>query len=320
MVRLFVLAMLAWNAMASSAGCQEYPSRPVRVIVPTAAGSGYDFVARLVSENLQAELGQAVIVENRVGAVGQIAAQAVIASADDGYTFLYAGLGDMILSPALKTLPYDAAEAFRPVSLVASFSFALLARNDLPESTISDLIRFSRANPGKRTIGHPGLGSGQHIASALLKRAAGMDLFDVQYRSGPAMYADLLGGRIDMFFDNVNNAMSQVESGNLKALMVTAADRAAVLPGVPTASESGIPAATLEAWSGFFARSTVPDAIATKVGESVSKALRNPALVSRLRGNGWKPLDLSGPPALRFVADERVKWPSTLRQTGVSAE
>ncbi len=314
------LALSFIVALYGPAQAQSGASGQIRIVVPTSPGSGYDFVGRQMAEKLRVELGVATVVDNRVGAVGQIGAQAVIAAPADGNTLLVAGLGDLVLTPALKTLPYDPAIEFRPVVLVASFSFVLLARNELPEATLKDLVAFASSNPGKRSIANPGLGSGQQVAAALLKRASKADFLDVQYRSAPAVYTDLLGGLVDMTFDNVAVSRSHIEAGRLKAFMVTASTRHPLLPQVPTATELGLPDATMESWSGLFARASVPQATIDRLRDTSIKTLQDPALQSSLQAGGWRVLGLGGAQADEFLKQERAKWPGLLKEAGVRAE
>src|SRR5579871_5357787 len=176
-------ALLAFLAGTMPAMAQNYPSKPIRIIVPTAPGGGYDFIGRLLADRLPAALGQSVIVENRAGAGTVIGTQAAATAAPDGYTLLIAGLANLAFSSGLyDKLPYNPTGDFVPVALVGSFTYALVARKDLPQSTVGDVIRFAAANPGKLTIATAGNGTGQHIAAALLKREAKIDLLEVPYK------------------------------------------------------------------------------------------------------------------------------------------
>jgi hypothetical protein len=206
-----------------------YPAKPVRVIVPSAPGGGYDFVGRLLGDKLGAELGQPFIVENRVGAGTLVGTQAAAASAPDGYTLLVGGLANMAFNLGLHKDPrYDPVADFTAVALVGAFTYALVARKDLAQSTLREVLDFARAHPGKLTIATSGIGTGQHISAVLLKRLANVDLLEIAYKGAQPAYVDLLAGRVDLFFDNTTTARPFIADARVKPIVTSGAARPAV--------------------------------------------------------------------------------------------
>ena len=195
------------TAAVFSAAAQTYPAKPVRIIVPSAPGGGYDFIGRLAAEKFSQEFGQGFVVENRVGAGTLVGTQAAAAAPADGYTLLVGGLANMAFNPGLhKDLRYDPVADFTPIAMVGAFTYALVGRKDLAPSTLRQLIDYARANPGKLTIATSGIGTGQHVSAVLLKRLANIDLLQVAYKGAQPAYIDLLAGRVDLFFDNTTTA------------------------------------------------------------------------------------------------------------------
>jgi tripartite-type tricarboxylate transporter receptor subunit TctC len=318
----FVLAVvLAALACSAPAQAQNFPAKPVRLVVPTGPGGGYDFIGRHLAEKLSEELGQQFIVENRAGAAGQIGTQVVAASAPDGYTLLVGGLGNITWVPALfRNVPYDAPNDFVPVAIVAAFSYALIARSSLPQASLQDVLAFARANPGKLSIANPGPGTGQHVAAALLKHFANVDVLHVSYKSAQQAYPDLLSGRVDLFFDNTSTVRPHVEGGRVKALAVSSSERSPLLPQVPAAREAGLPGVELESWIGLFAPAKTPRPVIERVRTATAKTMQTADMLSRLQAGGWRSISMSGSETEAFVRAEAAKWPPLLRQAGVAAE
>ena len=312
----FLAAMLA----ASTVLGQGYPARPVRIIVPSTPGGGYDFIGRVLAERLPRELGQTVVVENRSGAGTLLGTQVAAAATPDGYTLLVGGLANIALNPGLYMDPgYDPIRDFTPVALVGSFSYALVGRSDLPQTNIRDVVSFARANPGQLTLAAGGLGSGQHVAGVLFQRLAKADLVTIQYKGAQPAYVDLLAGRVDLFFDNTTTALPFVKSGRVKALVISGAARDPLLPDVPTGKEAGIDGLVLESWIGLFAPARVPKAVIARLRDSVEKVMQAPDLRARMEAGGWRILSILPDETDAFVRAEVRKWPAFLRQAGISA-
>jgi tripartite-type tricarboxylate transporter receptor subunit TctC len=303
------------------AHAQSFPSKPLRLVVPTGPGGGYDFIARQLADRLPSEVGQPVVVENRAGAAGQIGSVAVAGAPADGHTLLVGGLGNMTWVPALyKNVQYDALADFAPVAIVAAFPFVLVSRSELPHATLQDIVRFGRANPGRLTIANPGPGTGQHISAAMLQHLAGMALVHVSYKSAQQAYPDLLSGRVDLFFDNVATIRPHIESGRVKAFAVSSVERSRLLPNVPTAREAGLPGYEVESWIGLFAPAKTPRPAVEQLRTAVGRAMGSAEMRGRLQAAGWRVFALSAAQTDGFLKAEADRWPPLLREAGVKVE
>ena len=312
--------VIAMTALAGTAFAETWPSKPIRLIVPTAAGGGYDFTGRVLADKLAAELGQPIIVDNRTGAGTVMGTQAAATSPADGYTLLVGGLANMAFNPGLyDKLPYKS-EDFTPIALVGSFSYTLVARKDLPQSTLMQVIDYARANPGKLTIATAGSGTGQHVAAALLKSVAKIDLLEVPYKGAQPVYTDLFGGRIDLFFDNTSTAKPFIEGNRAKAIVTSSASRDPLLPQVPTGKEAGLGGLVLESWIGIFAPARTPAPAVERLRVAMAKVMQSPDLRHRLEGYGIRPSSMTPAQTDQLLKDEYQKWPQFLRQAGIKAE
>lgn len=306
---------------ASAAVAQDYPARPVRIIVPSAPGGGYDFIGRLLAEKLPKELGQTFVVENRAGAGTLLGTQVAAAATPDGYTLVIGGLANMAFNPGLYKEPrYNPVTDFTPIALVGSFSYLLVGRSDLPQANVRDLVQFARANPGKLTMAAGGTGSGQHVAGVLLTRLAKVDIVTVQYKGAQPAYVDLLAGRVDLFFDNTTTALPYVKSGRVKPLVLSGQAREPLLPDVPTGKEAGLDGLVLESWIGPFAPAKMPGTTIDRLRQAVAKVMQAPDVRTRLETSGWRILSMPPKETEAFVKAEVQKWPAFLRQAGVKAE
>jgi tripartite-type tricarboxylate transporter receptor subunit TctC len=300
---------------------QAYPSRPVRIIVPTTPGGGYDNLGRLVAERLSPELGVGVVVENRTGGGTLVGTQVAAAATPDGYTLVVGGLANMALNAGLYKNPqYNPATDFIPIALVASFSYCLVARRDLPQSTLAELLAYARANPGKLNMATGGTGSGQHVAAVMLRRLGNIQMVEIPYKGAQAAYTDLVGGRVDLFFDNTTTAQPLIEAGRIKAIATSGSQRDKSLPGVPTATEAGLPGMVLESWLGIFAPARTPPAAVNRLREAMSRVVAQPDLRKRLEDGGWRMLDQDAASTEQFVRAEAERWPTFLREAGISGE
>jgi tripartite-type tricarboxylate transporter receptor subunit TctC len=300
---------------------QAYPSRPVRIIVPTTPGGGYDNLGRLVAERLSPELGVGVVVENRTGGGTLVGTQVAAAAAPDGYTLVVGGLANMALNAGLYKNPqYNPATDFIPITLVASFSYCLVARRDLPQSTLAELLAYARANPGKLNMATGGTGSGQHVAAVMLRRLGNIQMVEIPYKGAQAAYTDLVGGRVDLFFDNTTTAQPLIEAGRIKPIATSGSQRDKSLPGVPTATEAGLPGMVLESWLGIFAPARTPPAAVNRLREAMSRVVAQPDLRKRLEDGGWRMLDQDAASTEQFVRAEAERWPTFLREAGISGE
>lgn len=313
-------AVLTLACALMPALAQDYPLRPVKVIVPSAAGGGYDTVGRLLADKLSEEFRQPFVVENRPGAGAVVGTQAALNAPADGHTLLVGGLANFGLTPGLyDKLPFDPAADFVPLGLVATFSYTLIARKDLPFSTPAQLMAFARDNPGKVSIATAGAGSGQHIAAALLEKLAQVDLNIIAYKGAQPAYNDLLGGRVDLFFDNTATAKPLLEADRIKAVLTSSNGRDPLLPSVPAAKELGLDL-VLESWIGLFAPARTPAAVLDRLRASVAKVAQAQDLRKRFESAGFRPLSMSAAETDRFFKAEVARWPSLIRQAGIKAE
>ena len=316
---------LAALAMAVPPICQAqsnaYPNKPVRVIVPQPPGGGFDFVGRLLADRIGKQMGQSFVVENRPGSGTLIGTDAVAKSAPDGYTLLVGSVSNLALNPGLyRNLPYDSLKDFEPLGLAAAYSYTLIARKDLPFSSLADVVAYARANPGKLTYASAGNGSGQHVLAAVLWHLAGVSITHVPYRGAQAAYQDLLGGRVDLFFDLAPTARGQVDAGTVKALAVSGAARNPMHPAVPTIKESGVADLDLESWFGLFAPAKTPLEVMDRLRTDLARVIAAPDVGDALRKAGGRPLSLGTAETRTLVQGDVQRWTRLIQEAGIKAE
>jgi tripartite-type tricarboxylate transporter receptor subunit TctC len=266
-------------------------------------------------------LGQGAVVENRPGSGTLVGTDLVAKAPADGYTLLVGSVSNLALNPGLyPNIPYDSLRDFEPVGLAVAYSYTLVARKDLPFNTLRELIAHAKANPRKVTYASGGSGSGQHVLAAALWNLAGVELVHVPYRGAQAAYQDLLGGRVDVFFDLSPTARPQVEAGNLKALAVSGTARLPFHPEVPTVIETGVANLDLESWFGLFVPSKTPADVQERLRVELSRIIQSPDLVDTFRKAGGKPLSLSGEQAKALVKRDVDRWSKITRDLGIKAE
>jgi tripartite-type tricarboxylate transporter receptor subunit TctC len=262
-----------------------YPAKPIKLIVPLAAGGGIDFTARATAQKLSDVIGQQVVVENQGGAGGTLGINAVARAAPDGYTLLYHSVSGVVSSVVGKDLPYDWLRDLAPVSLVTRFAPVLIINPSLPARDLKEFIALAKASPGKFSYGSSGPGTGIHLASELFKAAAGVDILHVPYRGNAGVMPDLLAGRIDMLIDGVPAQAKNIDSGQVRALAVTTRSRSSALPNVPTMIEQGIDY-EVPYWTAIYAPAATPKAIVGKLAAEIAKAMKDPGVVARLKDVG----------------------------------
>ena len=298
-----------------------YPSRPLRVIVPQPPGGGFDFVARLLAERLGKVLGQSVVVENRTGSGTLVGTDLAAKAAPDGYTLLMGSVSNLALNMGLyNNLSYDSLRDFEPVGLAVSYSYTLMARKDLPLDSLKEVVAYAKANPGKLTYASAGNGSGQHVLAAALWHLAGVDIVHVPYRGAQAAHLDLLGGRVDVFFDLSSTARVQVDAGTVKALAVSGAERNPMHPDVPTIVETGVAQLELESWFGYFMPSKTPADIQTHLRTDLASVIAMPDLQETFRKAGGKPMNLSVEQTRELVKRDVERWSKLVRDLGIKSE
>lgn len=314
------LPALALAGLAPAAWAQAYPSRPLRVIVPQPPGGGFDFVARALADRLGKQLGQSVVVENKTGSGTLVGTEAAAQAAPDGYTLLMGSVSNIALNMGLyDKLSYDSLRDFEPVGLAVSYSYTLMARQDLPFNSLKDVVAHARANPGKLTYASAGNGSGQHVLAAALWHLAGVNLVHVPYRGAQAAYQDMLGGRVDLFFDLSSTARGQIEGGRVKPLALSGAERNPMHPDVPTIIETGVAQLDLESWFGYFVPSKTPAEVQERLRSELARVIAQPELQETFRKAGGKPLALSTEQTRALVRRDVERWTKLVRDIGIKA-
>lgn len=311
---------LALAGLAPAAWAQAYPSRPLRVIVPQPPGGGFDFVARALGDRLAKQIGQSVVVENRTGSGTLVGTEAAAKADADGYTLLMGSVSNIALNMGLySNLSYDSLRDFEPVGMAVSYSYTLMARNDLPFTSLKDVVAYARANPGKLTYASAGNGSGQHVLAAALWHLAGVNVVHVPYRGAQAAYQDLLGGRVDLFFDLSSTARGQVDGGKVKALALSGAERNPMHPDVPTITETGVAQLDLESWFGYFVPSKTPAEVQARLRAELAQVIAQPELQETFRSRGGKPLSLNTEQTRALVRRDVERWTRLVRDIGIKA-
>src|SRR5262245_30744013 len=305
-------AGLALLASAAVATAQDFPSRPVTMVVPFPAGGPLDAVARIMAERMRVALGQTIVVENVGGASGTLGIARVIRATPDGYTIVAGGLPTNVLNGAVMTLPYDPFD-IQPIALTIRAPLLVVARKSMPANDLNELIAWLKANPGKATQGTGGVGATSHIAGLFFQQLSGTRFALVPYRrAGPAMQ-DLLSEQIDLMIDPASGTLPQARAGNLKAYAVTDDHRLAVAPDIPTAAEAGLPGFQIVNWQGFFAPKGTPPAVVERLNAAIVETLADPAVRSRLIDLGQEifPREQQTPAALGALnkADIEKWWP-----------
>jgi tripartite-type tricarboxylate transporter receptor subunit TctC len=316
-----MMAAVAVCVLVAPAAAQDYPTKPIRIIVPFGPGGGGDIVGRIFGQVLQDKLGQPVIIENKPGAAGTLGNEAVARGNKDGYTIGVMTAGQIIAGAMNKSLRYDTATAFEPISMVATASLIIVARPDFPASSAQELIKAAKANPGKITVASPGFGATQHMSAELFKQTAGVDMLAVQFRTSPEAITAVLGKQVDVLFDTVLAVIGQVQSGQLKAIAVTSKDRFPIVPDVAAAAESGLlPGYDVSTWYGFFGPRGIPPEIVAKLNRVLNESLKDEAVRDKLTKAGVT-VQGSTPEAFgKFMARELARWNKVREAAGIERQ
>jgi tripartite-type tricarboxylate transporter receptor subunit TctC len=314
---LAVSAAALLGAMRAASG-EDWPVRPLRVIVPFGPGGGSDIVGRIVAQSLQEKLGQPVVVENRPGAAGTLGNEAVARADKDGYTLGIMTAGQIIAAVMNKSLRYDTLTAFDPVSQVATAGLIIVTRPDFPANDVKQLVAAAKANPGKISFASPGFGATQHLTAELFRQTTGIDVLHVPFRTSPDAISAVLGKQVDVLFETVSAVLGQVQSGQLKALAVTGRDRFPAVPDVPTAIESGVlPGYDVTTWYGVFAPRGVPPEIIAKLNKTINHSLAEEVVQKRLTIAGVV-VRGSTPEAFgEHMAREFARWNAVREAAGI---
>jgi tripartite-type tricarboxylate transporter receptor subunit TctC len=322
-LRLALAALLLFAGSFSSLHAQPntYPNKVVKVVVPQPPGGGFDFVGRLLADRMGKQMGQSFIVENKPGSGTLIGTDFVAKAAPDGYTLLVGSVSNLAINPGLyRNLPYDSLKDFEPIGLAVAYSYTLMARKDLPLASLKDVITYAKANPRKLTYASAGNGSGQHVLAAALWHLAGAEITHVPYRGAQAAYQDLLGGRVDLFFDLSPTARVQVDAGTVKALAVSGNVRNPMHADVPTILETGVAALELESWFGYFAPAKTPSDVLARLRSQLAQVIAAPDVVDIFRKAGGKPMSLNTAETRALVQRDVERWTKLVRDADIKAE
>ena len=318
MLRMFA-ALAATLIATTTALAQQYPSNPVRFVVPYAAGGATDHIARVIGERLSAHLGQPFVIDNRPGAATLLGAQLVAKAEPDGYTLLMATSTTLAINASLyKSLPYDPVKDFAPISLAIQHPFVLLVDPKLPVHNVKELVALAKSKPGQLAYASGGSGSFPHLAMALFQAMTGIDVIHVPYKGSAPALTDLMGGQVAMIFDNT--ALTYVKSGRIRALAVTTKDRLIVMPDVPTLQEAGVPGYELAAWQGVIAPAGTPRPVVDKLNANIVQLLREPETIARLTGDGGQIITSTPDQFASYIKSEIGRFAKIVKDSGAKVE
>ena len=308
-------------ALSPVAAAQNYPTKPIRLVVPFPAGGTTDILARAAAQKLSEALGQQVVVDNRPGAGGNIGADIVAKSAPDGYTLLMGTVGTHAINPSLYTkMPYDHFKDFVPVVLVAGVPNVLVVTPSLPVNSVQDLIKLAKDKPGQINFASSGSGTSIHLSGELFKTMTGVEMTHVPYKGSSPALTDLMGGQVQLMFDNLPSALPQIRGGKLRALAVTSTKRAPALPDVPTMAESGLPGFEASSWFGVLAPAGTPPAVVTRINTEINKWLQSPEAREQLLGQGAEAAGGSPQQFVAHIRAETEKWAKVVKASGAKAD
>jgi tripartite-type tricarboxylate transporter receptor subunit TctC len=310
------LALLA----AAAAFAQDFPNRPVRVITPFAAGNTLDTALRIVGEKWKETSGQTLIIENKPGGAGFIAAQAAAAAAPDGYTMLLGGSGMMTINPhTFARLPYDPEKSFRPVTNFLGSALVFAAHPSVPANTLPEFIAWAKANPGKVSFASFTAGNSSHFAGILLNKRAGIEMLHVPFNGTPPAVQNLIGGHVQVAFLPLLAVKPHLDAGKVKVFAVTSEKRSPLLPNVPTFSEEGYPDLDIYIWAALLVPAATPDALVSRLNADLTKALRSPEVIEKFRVMDFTPLPSTPDEFSAFMKKDSARWQEAVRLSGFKA-
>ena len=324
-IRVSLAAALAVGLLGSyQAAAQDWPTRPLTLIVPFSPGGGVDASARVQAQRMSEILGQPIVVENIGAAAGMAGGQRVATAAPDGYTFLVGNTGTHAYNQSLYKKPlYNAASDFQPVGLMTESPRILIARKDLPVNNLQEFIAYAKQNQTKMQYGSAGVGSGTHLPCALLNMAMGVDITHIPYRGAGPVMQDLIGGRLDYMCDTIQTGAAQANSNTVKGIAVMSAKRVPIIPDVPTTGEQGLPGVEATVWNAFFFPKGTPEPIVRKLNQAMRDTLEDPVIRKRLEAFGLEivPPEQRTPEYLaKFLPEEIARWGKVIKAAGISAD
>jgi tripartite-type tricarboxylate transporter receptor subunit TctC len=321
--RILMIAAAAGGlslAAAHTASAQDFPRKPVTIVASAAPGGGVDLITRAIARALSEQWKQPVLVENKAGASGMIGSEQVARAAPDGYTLLTVSLSHATNPSLYKKMPYNTVADFTPLSLLAKLPIALVVTKSLPVNSVKELIDYAKANPNKLNCGSGGNGTSQHLSCELFKSLAGVQIQHVPYRGVAAAGVDVIGGRIEMMFDQISFAEKNARAGNVKALAVTTPRRSPLMPELPTLDEAGVPGYASETWFGLLGPAKMPAELANRIQADLARAMTRPEVQQALASQNFE-LVWSTPAAFgRFLDAEMAKWDKAIKQAGIQPD
>ncbi|MDB5415240.1 MAG: Tripartite-type tricarboxylate transporter, receptor component TctC [Rubritepida sp.] len=321
-IRLTLLLLASLFGLAGQAGAQApaWPTQTIRLIVAFPPGGATDVIARLLAQGLSTELGSNVLVDNRSGASGIVGSDSVSKSAPDGYTLLFAPSSHATLAELYPNLPFDPVRGFTPIATVARTPYIFVVHPSMPVQTAQEFVAYARAHPGEVAYASTGMGTAQHLAGEILRRAASIDILHVPYRGSGAVRADLLAGRIQTMFDNTAVLLPYIRRGELRALAVTGPRRSPLVPELPTLRELDLQEAEIEGWFILLGPPGMPEAIVQRLNAAVNAVLGAPSAAERLAALGAEPLPGSPRDVTTLVVGDRERWGRVIREGNIRAE
>jgi tripartite-type tricarboxylate transporter receptor subunit TctC len=311
--------IVALPALCTSAQAQSYPTHPVKIVVPTGPGGSYDIIGRLLGDQLQKRMGQAFVIENRIGAGTVLGTQAAASAPADGYTLLIGGLSNIIFNAGLyKKLPYDPLKDLVPVAMAYTLSYVLVGSKELPQKTPAEIIAAAKQKPGSISLANAGAGTGQHLMGVAFQKYAGIKFLEVPYRGASAVYPDLLSGRVDLFFDSVAAALPYIKGGQARGIASLTAKRNSQIPDVPTMTESGVANLEVESWLGVFAPAKTPKSVIETLRAGIAQAL--PDLRERFITSGGDVFEIAPDKLDGFMKAEYDKWTALIHDAGITLD
>lgn len=314
------LGVLAFGPLSQGALAQ-YPNKAIRFIVPWPPGGAADIMARLIGDGLSKEFGQSVVVDNRPGAGGLVATEAVTKMEPDGYTLLLGSTGPNAIAGSLyKNLRYDPVKDLTPVTQITELPLLLVVNKDFPANSVRELIAYAKANPGKVNFASVGSGTAQHLASEIFKIAAGIDIVHVPYKGSAPAFTDLAGGAVQMLFDNIPASRAMIQAGKVKVLAVSTTARSSAMPEVPTVAESGLPGFHVSAWQNVAMPPGSPPEAVNRINKEILKILNSPEMKKRITDMGANVVGNSPSEEAQRIKDETAKWAQAVKAAGVTLE
>jgi tripartite-type tricarboxylate transporter receptor subunit TctC len=313
--------LVAIGLFSSPLSAQDYPTRPVTIIVPQPPGGGTDIITRIIAAQLSTQLGQPFVVENRTGAGTVVGTAAAANATPDGYTLVTGLSANMAVNPSLfANLSYDPIRDFTPVGMLAEFPFVVVVSNNFAAHSIKELVALAKAKPGEINFASGGNGTGQHLSTELFELQAGIKMTHVPYRGAAPAYTDVMSGQTPVFFDNLASGLGQIKGGTVRALAVTGKERSPLLPDVPTVAESGVPEYVYYVWFGLWAPKNTPKPIVEKLYAQVQKALADPTVKERIAADSGVPMNMPLADIEPFVKGEIAKWADVVKRAGITIQ